>query len=53
MKSTTNNTVYIFCRFAESLADFRANPNAVKLATAFALLRLLRINDEACWGENI
>ena len=39
-----------FCRFAESLADFRANSNAVKLVTAFTQLR---INDEACWGENI
>jgi hypothetical protein len=45
-----NNYIYIFCRFAESLADFRANSNAVKLVTAFTQLR---INDEACWGENI
>ena len=46
-----STTIYIyFCRFAESLADFRANSSAVKLVTAFTQLR---INDEDCWGENI
>ena len=40
-----------FFRFSDYSNDFQHNSDAFKLASAFALWRLLRINFEENWGK--
>ena len=46
-----NALVAVFFRFAEYSNDFLHNSHSFKLASAFALWRMLKINFEETWGE--
>ena len=41
----------MFDRFLEASSVFGVNQISLKLASAFLLLRLLRINDEESWSK--
>ena len=45
------NLYYHVNRFVESSEDFGVNAKSLKVATAFLLLRLLKIKDEESWSK--